>query len=150
MNNASAARILVLGLLICLCPAALSACGKDGDPKPRQSTRSFVWQEVNITPIANCLEVRAVMSGVYNNLESVILEMDAVNGPEDCPGCPFSPGETYTQEKNSKVFDPNRGALHFTYCPRQKGAAYRARIVGVNVFDTSRHAVSAEHMVIMP
>lgn len=144
----SPVRILLLGMMLCL--PLLAGCGKYGDPQPRQASRSFVWQEVNITPIANCLEVQAVMSGVYNNLESVLLEIDPVNGPEDCPGCPFEPSESYTQEKNSKVFNPNRGTLHFTYCPRQKGAAYRARIVGINVFDTSRHAVSGEHMVIMP
>ena len=136
-------------LLVCFCLAALASCGKKGDPKPRQASRSFVWQEVSITPASGCLDVMATMSGVYTNLDSIILELAPVKGAEDCPGCPFQPTEHYKQDNLSKAFNPQSGVLHLTYCPRVKAPAYRARIVGTNVFDTSRHAVSAESLVIM-
>ena len=143
-------NILIFAALALCLALPLHGCGKTGDPKPRKSSRSFVWQQVDITPAGRCLEVNAVMSGVYTNLSSVILELDGVSGPEDCPGCPFLPSENYTSDKLSDIFNPNTGTLKFSYCPRQEADAYRARLVGTNIYDTTRHAVSMERMVVMP
>ncbi len=101
-------KILPL-FVLCLFLAALPACGIKGDPKPRQSSRSFVWQEVGITPAGSCLDVNAVMSGVYGNLSGVMLELSGVNGPEDCPGCPFLPSETYTVDNFERLFNQQNG-----------------------------------------
>ena len=129
---------------------ALPACGKKGNPVPRQASRSFVWQDVQIMPLNRCLAVEAVMSGVYTNLDSVILELSAVNSEEDCPGCPFITTETYITENLPKKFDSTNGVVTFSYCPDKPVAkAYRARLIGTSIFDTSRHAVSPELFVIM-
>ncbi|MDR2891944.1 MAG: hypothetical protein LBV80_02505 [Deltaproteobacteria bacterium] len=146
-------KILPLSAL-CLLLAilfTLPACGVKGDPKPRQSSRSFVWQEVTITSAGACLDVNAVMSGVYTNLSAVMLELSEVNGPQDCPGCPFLPSETYTVDNFDRLFNRQNGTLRFSYCPRTPTAmSYRARLIGANVFDSSRHAVSPEQTVAMP
>lgn len=132
--------------------AGLAACGKKGPPTPRQATRSFVWQEVNITPNVSgkCLEVNALMSGVYRNMESLVLELAAVNGEEDCPGCPFLATERHEIKSLTNVFDPNKGTVVFGYCPREEALSYRARLIGVNVFDSTRHEISPEQLVVMP
>lgn len=137
MNNIRTMFCLAFcGLL--LLPAG---CGKTGDPKPRQATRSFVWQEVEVAQAGECLDIHAVMSGVYSNLEDVFLEFSGVD-EGDCPGCPFLVQEQIRVERLNKVFDQNRGELRFSHCPRQKAPAYRLRLVGINIYDTSRHAVS--------
>ncbi|MDL2306479.1 hypothetical protein LJC48_00415 [Desulfovibrio sp. OttesenSCG-928-C06] len=141
---------LFLAMLALCLVIPVSGCGKAGAPKPRKSSRSFVWQQVDIVPAGKCLEVNAVMSGVYTNLNSVLLEIDGVSGPEDCPGCPFQPSETYKSDKLSEIFNPSTGTLKFSYCPREQADAYRARLIGTNIYDTTRHAVSTERMIVMP
>lgn len=136
--------VALLGLLL-IC----AACGKVGDPQPRQNSRSFVWQEVRVTPVNNCLDIRAAMSGVYGNLHSVRLELDGVSGPDDCPACPFHPSETYVLEDLKQSFNSSTGELHFSYCPRETAPLYRYRLIGINIFDTSQHAISPEGFVSM-
>lgn len=137
--------------IVCLLALAciLASCGKTGDPKPRQATRSFVWQELEVSPAGSCLEVRAVMSGLYSNLDAVIMEFANVSDG-DCPGCPFTAKEQIQVPELAKIFNQNTGELKFSHCPRVKARAYRLRLVGVNVFDTSRHAVSPVKYVEMP
>ena len=114
--------LFAAALTLCLL-VPLVGCGKEGPPKPRKSSRSFVWQQVDITPVGNCLEVNAIMSGVYTNLSPVILEIDGVSGPEDCPGCPFQPSETYSSDKPSEISNPNTGTLRFFSCPLEQAEA---------------------------
>lgn len=140
-------------LLCILCLTALvcgpAACGKTGNPKPRQTTRSFAWQEVEASPAGACLELRAVMSGVYSNLDAVLLEFaDVADG--DCPGCPFVVKEQIKVPDLNKAFNQNTGELRFSHCPRVKAKAYRLRLVGINIYDTSRHAVSPVKYLEMP
>lgn len=140
-----AAALFALALLL-VSPAG---CGKTGDPSPRRATRSFVWQEVNVNPAGACLDIQAVMSGVYSNLESVQLEFaDVADG--DCPGCPFTAKEQVQVPDLNKSFNSTTGELRFSYCPRVQAPAYRLRLVGVNIYDTSRHAVSPVKYVEMP
>lgn len=149
MSKRLVSHLFLLAALLCMSMVLIAGCGKVGDPKPRQSSRSFVWQQVEIVPLANCLEVRAVMSGVYTNLDRVILELSG-GAPEDCPGCPFQANEFYSADNLSDIFNPQNGTLRFTYCPLERSTIYRARLIGTNIYDTSRHAVSKELMVVMP
>lgn len=136
-------------LALILLSVLLGACGKTGDPVPRMATRSFVWQEVEVEPAGECLDVQAVMSGVYSNIDSVLLEFANVeNG--DCPGCPFVAKEQIQVPDLSNAFDQNSGELRFSHCPRDKAPAYRLRLVGTNIYDNTRHAVSPVKYIEMP
>jgi hypothetical protein len=116
---------------------------------PRQITRSFAWQEVTVTPAGPCLDINALMSGVYSNLDSVLLEFADVSDG-DCPGCPFIVKEQIEVRDLGESFNQERGELRFSHCPRVAAPAYRLRLVGVNIFDTSRHAVSSVKYVEIP
>lgn len=126
-----------------------AGCGKTGEPSPRQATRSFAWQELNAVPAGACLDISAVMSGVYSNLDSVLLEFADVSDG-DCPGCPFIVKEQVELKDLAKAFNQSKGELRFSHCPRVKAPAYRLRLVGINIYDSSRHAVSPVKYVEMP
>lgn len=140
--------IPLVAVLLCFALLA-SGCGKTGDPRPRQATRSFAWQEVSATAAGECLDISALMSGVYSNLDAVVLEFADVSEGE-CPGCPFLVKEQIPVQNLAKLFDQSKGELRFSHCPRQKAPAYRLRLVGLNMFDTARHAVSPVKYVEMP
>lgn len=148
----SPAQALVF--LFLLSGLLLAACGKSGEPRPRQTSRSFVWQEISAAPFAGCLEIRGVMSGVYANLDSVILELAGLDGLDgqggSCASCPFTAEESVTVRDLRKVFDAARGEVHISHCPALPSSAYRLRLVGINVFDAARHAVSPEVVVHVP
>ncbi|MDL2313491.1 hypothetical protein LJC36_00750 [Desulfovibrio sp. OttesenSCG-928-C14] len=141
--------ICILALALALCAPLLAGCGKKGPPKPRVTARSYVWQHVEAAPVAGCLDVQAVMSGVYTSLNSVILELDPMRGPDDCPGCPFQVRESYVVTNLAQNFDAENGYLRFSYCPLEPSPAYRLRLVGANASDGARNAVSAETLVLM-
>jgi hypothetical protein len=150
--------ILLMLSLSLITFSLLTACGKYGDPQPEKSMRSFDWEKVNITPayvnlsapVNDCLDVTALMTGVYTNLDSVILELANIDKPEDCSDCPFRPTESYILDNLSQAFNRQSGTLNFSYCPGKQSKAYRARIIGTNIYNTARHAVSPEQMVVMP
>ncbi|MDL2285609.1 hypothetical protein LJB93_02560 [Desulfovibrio sp. OttesenSCG-928-F07] len=66
IKNISAYKTIRTLLTICslllLC-TALTACGKTGNPRPREASRSFVWQSAEAVPVKNCIAIHAVMSG---------------------------------------------------------------------------------------
>lgn len=146
MNNVRHTLYTIIATVLIL---TIAGCGKTGSPNPRQATRSFAWQEVNVTPAGACLDIQAIMSGVYSNLDSVLLEFSGVSDG-DCPGCPFVVEEQVRVPELNKAFNPATGELRFSYCPRAQAPAYRLRLVGVNIYDTSRHAVSPVKYVEMP
>ena len=146
MNKFHTLSCSALALLLVF---VLSGCGKTGDPRPRLATRSFAWQEVEALSAGPCLDITAVISGVYSNLDSVLLEFADVSDG-DCPGCPFIVKEQIELRDLNKLFDQAKGELRFSHCPRVKAPAYRLRLVGVNIYDTSRHAVSPVKYVEMP
>lgn len=137
-------------LIIILVAGSLAGCGKAGPPRPPKNTRAFVWQNISADPSLLCLDVHATMSGMYSNLSAVVLELSAVSGPEDCPGCPFLTTEEHTVADLNSVFNPNTGTLHFSYCPVRTAPAYRYRLIGKNKHNTTQHAVSPESFVVMP
>lgn len=150
MNKPAKARLCLLLFTLAAAACLLSACGKTGNPRPREISRSFVWQSVEAAPAGGCLDIYGVMSGVYGNLDEVVLELAEVINGQDCPGCPFIPKEQIRVRNLGETFNSTTGELRFSYCPTLPADAYRLRLVGINVFDTSRHAVSKEIFVTMP
>lgn len=140
----TAARILLGGL--CILAFALGACGKKGDPEPSDPKKAFAWKEAEMTSTNYCLTFSGVLEGAYDNLDYVRLELAAVDGPEDCPGCPFVPGEIHTMSPSQAGFDSRTGTVSFTYCPF-KAPAYRWRVSGVNVYRNLPHTVTKEELL---
>jgi hypothetical protein len=134
---------MVLCLILCL--PALTACGKKGPPEPRDSSKTFRWAEVNADMNGPCLGFSGSLEGAYGNLDSVRMELAPVNGPEDCPGCPFVPRETALFSPSEADFNPGTGELAFAYCPAP-AMAYRWRLIGISIYTSLPHAVSAVKM----
>lgn len=150
MNKFAQAHKYILALALVASLLLVSACGKTGAPRPREASRSFVWQSVEAAPAGGCLDIYGTMSGVYGNLDEVVLELAEVINEQDCPGCPFIPKENIQIRNLGETFNSTTGELRFSYCPTIPAEAYRLRLVGINIFDTSRHAVSKEVFVTMP
>jgi hypothetical protein len=147
MKNSTEKLPLVLFLALVI-PGLLTGCGKYGNPVPRQSTRSFAWEQVDISLETGCLKIDALLSGVYTNLDTVILELSAGGGPEDCSTCPFRPTESHTLDDLNQIFDRQSGKLQFFHCPSTQSGAYRARIIGTNIYDTASPAASPEKLAV--
>jgi hypothetical protein len=131
-------------LLLC-CLLAPTACGKKDPPEPRDSSKTFRWTAVNAEITGPCLGFSGALEGAHGNLNSVRLELAAVNGPEDCPGCPFVPREITQFSPSEAGFDPAGGEVAFAYCPAP-AMAYRWRLIGINIYTSLPHAVSPVKM----
>ncbi len=135
--------------VLALCLLCLAAgCGKKGMPQPADTSKSFQWKEVQAKAVGNCMAFTGSFSGAYRNFDGVRLEIAGVNGPEDCPGCPFVPKEVVELSPAEAGFDKDKGTIAFSYCPI-KAKAQRWRIAGISVYNRLPHTVSLEQMLVM-
>lgn len=137
---------LLLGL--CIFVLAATGCGKKGDPEPKDPQKAFAWKEVSMSSVNYCLNFSGTLDGAYGNLDYIRLDLAAVDGPEDCPGCPFVPGETHTMSPEQVQFNSKAGTVNFTYCPL-RAQAYRWQVSGVNVYRSLPHAVTQEGLLVL-
>ena len=134
---------------LCLLPLlALSACGKKGFPQPQDPSKNFSWKEVNATAVGNCLAFTGSFEGEYKHLDGIRLEVARLNGPEDCPGCPFVAQEVHEFSPAEAGFNPKDGTIAFSYCPR-KSKAYRWKIAAMSIFNRLPHAVMVERLLVV-
>ncbi|MDL2316688.1 hypothetical protein LJC59_06370 [Desulfovibrio sp. OttesenSCG-928-A18] len=135
----------VLALVMLL---GLGACGKTGFPEPQDPSRSFAWKEVNAKVIGRCLAFTGSFEGAYENFGGLRLEIAGLDGPDECPGCPFVPEETNEISPREAGFDRNSGSIAFSYCP-QKARAYRWRLAGISVYSRLPHATMVDRLVVV-
>ena len=126
-----------------------TGCGKTGMPKPKDGSESFEITSTEATPSKNCLTISGLVTGAFRNLDALRLEVSAINGPEDCPGCPFVPSEVEQLSRKDINLNLEDGSFGFTYCP-QKAPAYRWRVAGISKYNTIPNSVTFDKMVIMP
>ncbi len=135
-------------LLLLFCLFLASACGKEGLPQPQDASRTFSWEEVNAKPTGNCLTFTGKLTGAYDHFNGIRLETAPVNGPDDCPGCPFVPKEIVAFTPAQSGFNPDTGEIVLAYCP-QPALSHRWRIIGVDVYNSLPHAVSTVRLTVM-
>jgi hypothetical protein len=136
----------VLVLAAALALFLLAGCGKKEWPRPQAHTQAFQWETVSATREGDCLEVRASMGGRWQNLGGVVLEL-APAGPEDCPGCPFSPTQRVDFPLDSPTLSRQGEDVALKQCGLEPGTPYRWRLVGRNVAPMGRDAVSRVYTV---
>lgn len=133
-----------LGAVLILSAAA---CGKSGYPQPADGSKSFAWEAVDAKMAGPCIAFTATLSGQHRYFDGVRLELEGLSGPDDCPGCPFVPGEVTEFSAKDAGYNPDTGNIAFTYCPRP-AQAYRWRLAGISVYSRLPHAVMNDRMLI--
>ena len=135
-------------LLLCFCLFLAAACGKEGLPQPQDDSRTFSWETTSARITGQCLTFIGKLKGAYGNFNGIRLEVAQVNGPEDCPGCPFVPREILNFSPSQSGFDSDTGSITLTYCPKT-APAYRWRLIGMNAYVSLPHAVSPVKMTVV-
>ena len=141
---------------LCLLPlcliAVLNACGKTGNPTPPHSARSFTWAASNAEGVGACIDFTGSFSGAHRHFNGIRLELQALTGINDCPGCPFTPNEVVELSPKDAGFNLDDGSVAFSYCPRKSAPVYRWRMVGISEYNRMPHAVmvSDRLLVITP
>ena len=129
----------------CLLPlcliALLNACGKTGNPTPRDRTRSFAWETTHAEGAGACIAFTGSFSGAHRHFNGIRLELQALADVDDCPGCPFIPGEVVELPPKEAGFNPNDGSVAFSYCPKKPAPVYRWRMAGISEYNRMPHAV---------
>jgi len=119
----------------------LNACGKSGPPVPPESTRSFAWTATRAEGLGGCIIFTGSFSGAHRHFNGIRLELQALTGINDCPGCPFTPNEVVELSPKDAGFNPDDGSVAFSYCPRKSAPVYRWRMAGISEYNRMPHAV---------
>ncbi len=127
-----------------------AGCGKIGNPRPVKSQETFDFSSFSASGAGNCLVIQGAVSGNAANLEYLGLELSPVNGPEDCPGCPFNPREYAEFGASDAQLDAQSGRFAFSYCPDISAPTYRWRLVGKNVYHGLPYVLTNPRLVVMP
>ena len=141
-------RTAFLAGLCLLSLLALSGCGKKGFPQPQDPSKNFSWKEVDAKIVGNCLAFTGSFEGAHRNFDGIRLEIARLNGPEDCPGCPFVAQEVHEFSPAEAGFNPKDGTIAFSYCPR-KSKAYRWKLAAMSIFNRLPHAVMVERLLVV-
>ena len=127
----------ILLALVCLVPAG---CGKKEWPSPITRKDRFSWTSVSASRSDSCLIIRGELSGAVQNLNQVILQLEASR--ELCPACPFTATESAIYALNDPSLSREGNRITITHCPVEPNTAVRLRLEGVNVFQQIRAATS--------
>lgn len=127
--------LLFFALLAFSLAAGVWGCGKKAWPEPRLEEDRFGWEQIWHERHGSCLDVRALLSGAASKLSHVILEWEAVSGPEAAQDRPFTPETKLRLDDFSREFKRQNEVIRIHVCGLDPGASYRWRLVGVN-----RHA----------
>ncbi len=95
------------------------------------------------------LILQGAISGNINNVESIRLDLAPVNGPEDCPGCPFNPREYAEFSAADIQLDTQSGRFAFSHCPGISALSYRWRLVGKNAYSGLPYVLTNPRMTVM-
>lgn len=134
MKRCSAfSRVGMVALVLCAV-LALVGCGRKGAPVPDYSRDEFSFATLSAEAAADgSITFRGTVSGAAQNLEYMVLEMQAVDG-ELCEGCPFLPQDQYRVDSRDAWENDTGSSFSFVYRPVFPGSAYRWRLIGHNLY----------------
>ena len=138
-----------LALAFLVLVGALSACGVAGQPKPRRAAQDFTLHNVLAVQAGSCMVAHGTAQGVIANVDRIDMELAPIQGPEDCPGCPFNALEHETFTPADANLNMETGVFLITYCPVLKADSYRWRLVGRNVYPGLPYVVTAPQILVM-
>lgn len=118
---------ILLGLL-----ALCSGCGKKAWPTAQTGEDAFGLESVLARKADGCLEVEARLSGAAQNLQSVVLILEALDTP--CPGCPFQPTRSIELPLSSPQVRLQGNVLRLSFCGIDPQKAHRLKLEAANVY----------------
>lgn len=134
--------------LFCVLSLIIAGCGKVGMPEPQDAQHSFFWDAIQAEPYGTCLAFSGLLSEAHHNLDKIRLELAAINGADDCPGCPFVPKQVLFFSPSEAGYNPDDGTIAFSYCPTP-AKAYRWRLSGISKYSRIPHTISYEQMTVI-
>lgn len=140
--------IRVAAWMLCLA-VLLVGCGRKGDPLPDYTIDAFSFAALSAEAAADgVVTFRGNVTGASQNLEYMVLEMQAVDG-ELCEGCPFLAQEQHRIDSRDAWENETGSSFSFVYRPVFPGTAYRWRLVGHNLYSGLPDVVSPIQTVFM-
>lgn len=135
------------GLILLLGLPLLVSCGKTGLPQANDPKRNFAWETIEAKPYNKCLAFEGQLSGAYQYLDRVRLELAPIDSPADCPGCPFLPKDDVLLTPKEAGLNMGDGTVTFSYCPRP-AKAYRWQVSGISRYSRVPNAVSNDQITL--
>lgn len=130
--------LLIFGL-VCFF-IGLPGCGKKGPPAPVKTEDTFGWKKVQGEIKNDCLYVQAKMTGSYQSLKEIVLELEA--SQKICPECPFSPDQTILYPLSSKQVRKIGDHISLVCCQLEQKPVYRWRLRGKNIYAPIKDSLS--------
>ncbi|MFW6054331.1 MAG: hypothetical protein ACOC9D_00390 [Thermodesulfobacteriota bacterium] len=119
----------LIGLLIGL---SLIGCGNKKWPTVVAEEDTFSFERVTAVRKAGCVDLEARLSGAVDNLRTIVLEMELLDG--SCPDCPFQPQERFYLEPSAPQIKREGSTFWISHCGLGLDTSYRIRLVGLNEF----------------
>ena len=149
MKRCSAFWGACLAALVLCSALVLAGCGRKGDPVPDFSRDEFSFATLGAEAAADgSITFQGTVSGASQNLEYMVLEMQAVDG-ELCEGCPFLAQDVHRVDSRDAWESDSGSSFSFVYRPVFPGSAYRWRITGYNLYSGLPPVVSPMQTVFM-
>ncbi len=120
-------------------------CGKKAWPTPQAGQDAFGFEAVEASKAEECLQVQARLSGAAQNLQSVVLILEALDEP--CPGCPFQPSRSIELPLNAPQIRLQGKNLDISFCDIDPKKAYRLKLQAENIYVEIR-AVQSEVVLV--
>ncbi len=119
------------GILLCSC-----AIGVKKWPKAQVQEDEFEWRGVIATRQDNCLVLDGMLSGNYDNLARIIVQLEPLGDNEPgygCVNCPFTIRSMETLEMDDPRLTRAAGQVSIVVCGLEKDRSYRYRLVAENI-----------------
>lgn len=122
---------LVLSVLLAI-TAFCCGCGKKAWPTAQTGQDAFGLESVQARKAGGCLQVEARLSGAAQNLQSVVLILEALDAP--CPGCPFQPTRSVELPLSAPQIRLQGNTLRLSFCDIDSQKAHRLKLEAANVY----------------
>lgn len=140
---------LLLAALACvlLCSCAI---GVKKWPKAQVEEDQFQWRGVIATRQDNCLILDGMLSGNYDNVARIMVQLEALGDGEPgygCINCPFIVRQSVTVEPGDPRLTRNAGQISIIVCELEADRAYRYRLVADNVLSNLQSVATSVTLI---
>ena len=98
--------------------------------RTQESEDRFAWRLVTAERQGGCIVIEARMTGAYQNLDYVSVQLEPLGSDAGCPECPFNPVRILDIGRDSANFEEIGPYVRLVVCDLEAGRAYKWRILG--------------------